>query len=75
MQRSAIVPDGDGLKWISCKFFLLAERNWQEKHCWLLAPWKGYRSATIVGLTDKGYIVQVSSGAEIEVYPDEIEID
>jgi len=31
MQRSAIVPDGDGLKWISCKFFLLAERNWQEK--------------------------------------------
>ena len=45
------------------------------KHCWLLTPWKGYRSATIVGQTDKGYIVQVSSGAEIEVYPDEIEID
>ena len=39
------------------------------KHCWLLTPWKGYRSATIVGLTDKGYIVQVSSGAEIVVYP------
>ena len=33
------------------------------KHCWLLTPWKGYRSATIVGQTDKGYIVQVSSGA------------
>lgn len=120
----------DGLKWISCKFFLLAERNWQEKppheaspiaspasiklqaghgkgadgrekfnsnnknmmtmyedydnredfeeygkHCWLLTPWRGYRSATIVGQTDKGYIVQVSSGAEIVVYPDEIEID
>jgi len=31
MQRSAIAPDGGGLKWISCKFFLLAERNWQEK--------------------------------------------
>ena len=45
------------------------------KHCWLLTPWKGYRSATIVGQTDKGYIVQVSSGAEIVVYPDEIEID
>lgn len=45
------------------------------KHCWLLNPWRGYHSATIVGLTDKGYIVQVSSGAEIEVYPDEIEID
>lgn len=28
------------------------------KHCWLLTPWKGYRSATIVGQTDKGYIVQ-----------------
>ena len=27
------------------------------KHCWLLTPWKGYRSATIVGQTDKGYIV------------------
>ena len=45
------------------------------KHCWLLTPWKGYRSATIVGQTDKGYIVQVSSGAEIVVYPDEIEIN
>lgn len=45
------------------------------KHCWLLTPWKGYRSATIVGQTDKGDIVQVSSGAEIVVYPDEIEIN
>lgn len=45
------------------------------KHCWLLTPWKSYRSATIVGQTDKGYIVQVSSGAEIVVYPDEIEIN
>lgn len=45
------------------------------KHCWLLNPWKGYRLATIVGQTDKGYIVQVSSGAEIEVYLDEIEMD
>ena len=45
------------------------------KHCWLLTPWRGYRSATIVGQTDKGYIVQVSSGAEIEVYPYEIEMD
>lgn len=45
------------------------------KYCWLLTPWKGYRSATIVGQTDKGYIVQVSSGAEIVVYPDEIEIN
>lgn len=45
------------------------------KHCQLLTPWKGYRSAVIVAQTDKGYIVQVSSGAEIEVFDDEIEID
>lgn len=25
------------------------------KHCWLLTPWKGYRSATIVGQTDRLY--------------------
>lgn len=45
------------------------------KQCWLLTPWKGYRSAVIVAQTDKGYIIQVSSGAEIEVFDDEIEID
>lgn len=45
------------------------------KHCWLLTPWKGYRSATVVAQTDRGFIVQVSSGAELEVYPDEIEMD
>lgn len=51
--------------------------NFKEygKHCYLLTPWKGYRSATIVAQTDRGFIVQVSSGAELEVYPDEIEID
>lgn len=45
------------------------------KTCYLLVPWKGYRAATIVARTTKGFIVQVSSGAEIEVYPDEIEMD
>ena len=30
---------------------------------------------TIVGRTAKGFIVQFSSGAEIEVYDDEIEFD
>lgn len=45
------------------------------KTCYLLTPWKGYRAATIVAQTGKGFIVQVSSGAEIEVYPDEIEMD
>ena len=44
-------------------------------HCYLTTPWRGYRSATIVGRTDKGFVVQVSSGAELDVYPDEIEFD
>lgn len=29
---------------------------------------------TIVANTPKGFVVQLSSGAEIDVYPDEIEI-
>ena len=45
------------------------------RHCYLTTPWRGYRSATIVGRTDKGFVVQVSSGAELDVYPDEIEFD
>ena len=32
-------------------------------------------AGTIVGRTAKGFIVQFSSGAEIEVYDDEIEFD
>ena len=45
------------------------------RQCYLITPWRGYRSATIVGRTDKGFVVQVSSGAELDVYPDEIEFD
>lgn len=30
---------------------------------------------TIVAQTPKGFVIQLSSGAEIDVYPDEIEID
>ena len=45
------------------------------RQCYLLTPWKGYRSATIVGKTDNGFVVQVNSGAELDVYPDEIEFD
>lgn len=44
------------------------------KQCTLIHPWRGYSSATIVRLSDHGFVVQVSSGAEIDVYPDEIEI-
>lgn len=45
------------------------------KQCTLLTPWRGYSSATIVGLNGYRFVVQVSSGAELEVYPDEIELD
>lgn len=45
------------------------------RHCFLITPWKGYRSTTIVAKTVRGYVVQVSSGAELDVYPDEIEFD
>lgn len=39
----------------------------------LLTPWRGYHRGTITAKTPKGFIVQFSSGAEIEVYEDEIE--
>lgn len=45
------------------------------KQCELLIPWRGYHRGTIIKQTEKGFIVQFSSGAEIEVYPDEIEFD
>lgn len=38
-------------------------------------PWRGYRSATIVAQTQRGFIIKLTSGAELEVYPDEIEFD
>lgn len=45
------------------------------KQCDLIEPWRGYRRGTIVAQAPKGFVVQLSSGAEIDVYPDEIEID
>ena len=36
---------------------------------------RGYRRGTIVAKTARGFVVQFSSGAEIEVYEDEIEFD
>ena len=46
------------------------------QQCELVTPWRGYHRGTIVGRTTaKGFIVQFSSGAEIEVYDDEIEFD
>ena len=37
------------------------------QQCELVTPWRGYHRGTIVGRTAKGFIVQFSSGAEIEV--------
>jgi len=53
------------------------EKDFPEygRQCELLTPWRGYHRGTIVARTVKGYIVQLSSGAEIEVYDDEIEFD
>ncbi len=45
------------------------------KQCDLIKPWRGYRRGTIVAQTPKGFVVQLSSGAEIDVYPDELETD
>ncbi len=45
------------------------------KQCDLIEPWRGYRHGTIVAQTPKGFVVLLSSGAEIDVYPDEIAID
>ena len=45
------------------------------KQCDLIEPWRGYRRGIIVAQTPKGFVIQLSAGAEIDVYPDEIEID
>lgn len=37
--------------------------------------WRGYHRGTIVGRTARGFVVQFSSGAEIDVYEDEIVFD
>lgn len=36
---------------------------------------RGYHRGTIVAKTARGFIVQFSSGAEIEIYEDEIKFD
>lgn len=41
----------------------------------LKEKWRGYHRATVIDQTPRGFIVQVSSGAEIEVTEDEIEFD
>ena len=43
--------------------------------CELITTWRGYHRGTIIARTASGFVVQFSSGAEIEVYEDEIEFD
>lgn len=45
------------------------------KQCEMVRPWRGYHRGTIVAKTQRGFIVEFSSGAEIEVYEDEIGFD
>ena len=53
------------------------EKDFPEygRQCELITPWRGYHRGTIVAKTAKGFTVQFSSGAEIDVYEDEIEFD
>ena len=45
------------------------------RQCELITPWRGYHRGTIVALSEYGFVVQFSSGAEIDVYKDEIILD
>lgn len=41
--------------------------------CELLTPWRGYTYATVIEDYGNQLLVQVSSGAEITVYRDEVD--
>ena len=43
------------------------------KQCDLIEPWRGYRRGTVVGRNGYLFIIELSSGARIELYDDEIE--
>lgn len=45
------------------------------RQCELVKPWRGYHRATIIRKSPIGFVIQFSSGAELDVYPDEIEMD
>lgn len=46
-----------------------------RRQCELITPLRGYHRGTIIARTARGFVVQFSSGAEIEIYEDEIEFD
>lgn len=41
----------------------------------LKQPWRGYRRGTIVGRAGYRFVIELSSGATIELYDDEFEFD
>ena len=45
------------------------------RQCELNTPWRGYHRATVVGRNGYRLVIEFSSGATIEVYPDEITFD
>lgn len=55
----------------------MEETNFPEygRQCELLYPWRGYTRGTIIRKIQYGFIIQFSSGAEIEVDEDEIKFD
>ena len=46
-----------------------------SRQCELTTPWRGYHPGTIVALSEHGFVVQFSSGTEIDIYKDEIILD
>ena len=45
------------------------------RQCELKEPWRGYHRGTITGRNGYRFIIELSSGARIELYDDEIEFD
>lgn len=45
------------------------------KQCELKEPWRGYCRGTIVGRSGYRFIIELSSGARIDLYEDEIVFD
>lgn len=45
------------------------------RQCELKERWRDYRRGTIVGRSGYRFIIELSSGARIELYDDEIEFD
>ena len=55
----------------------MEDTNFPEygRQCELKEPWRGYHRGTIVGRNGYRFIIELSSGARIELDDDEIEFD